>query len=67
MGIIYEQIVNSKARIVGFTSTQGYYHDMSKAQIGDKFVGLVMNEDNQSDLTKQRIINWINEIKKNII
>lgn len=67
MGIIYEQIVNSKAKIVGFTSTQGYYHDMSKAQIGDKFVGLVIDEDNQSDLTKQRIINWINEIKEDII
>ena len=67
MGIIYEQIVKSGAKIVGFTSTEGYYHDASKAQINDKFVGLVIDEDNQSDLTDERIKIWVNEIKESIL
>lgn len=67
MGIIYEQIVKSGAKIVGFTSTEGYYHDGSKAQINDKFVGLVIDEDNQSDLTDKRINDWANDIRDNIL
>ena len=67
LGIIYEQINKSSAKIVGFTSTDGYYHDASKAQIDDKFVGLIIDEDNQSDLTDERIKTWVNEIKENIL
>ncbi len=67
MGIIYEQIVESGAKIVGFTSTEGYYHDGSKAQIEDKFVGLAIDEDNQSDLTDKRINDWANDIRDNIL
>lgn len=53
LGIIYEQIKSSGAKVIGFTSTEGYYHDGSKAQIDTKFVGLVIDEDNQSDLTEE--------------
>lgn len=67
MGLIYEHISQTNAKIVGFTSTEGYYHDGSKAQIEDKFVGLVIDEDNQSDLTQERIENWVNEIKEDIL
>lgn len=67
LGIIYEQVINAGAKVVGFTSTQGYYHDGSKAQIDDKFVGLIIDEDNQSDLTDERIEKWINEIKSEIL
>lgn len=67
LGIIYEQVKSSGAKIVGLTSTEGYYHDGSKAQIENKFVGLVIDEDNQSDLTEERIENWINDIKSEIL
>ena len=67
LGIIYEQVNSMGAKIVGFTSSEGYYHDASKAQIKDKFVGLVLDEDNQDDLTDERIKNWVNEIKEDIL
>ena len=67
MGIIYEQIVKSKAKIVGFTPIKGYFHDESKAQINDKFIGFAIDEDNQDDLTDERISNWTNEIRKDIL
>ena len=67
LGIIYEQLLSSKAKIIGFTSTEGYYHDASKAQIDDKFVGLVIDEDNQSELTDKRIEDWVQNIKEDIL
>ena len=67
MGIIYEHINTTGAKIVGFTSAEGYEHDASKAQIGDEFVGLVIDEDNQSDLTDSRISSWVASIKKDIL
>ncbi len=68
LGIIYEQVEKTGAKIVGFTSTQGYTHDASKAQINNnQFVGLVLDEDNQSDLTDERINEWVNNIKEDIL
>ena len=67
VGIIYEQVIKANAKVVGFTSTDGYYHDSSKAQINKNFVGLIIDEDNQDDLTEQRITNWVNDIKKEIL
>ncbi len=67
IGIIYDHLKTTDAKIVGFTSAEGYYHDYSKAQLDDKFVGLVIDEDNQSDLTDKRIDDWINDIKSEIL
>ncbi|WP_368030889.1 flavodoxin [Arcobacter sp. s6] len=67
LGIIYEQAKSMNAKIIGFTSSEGYYHDASKAQIDNEFVGLVIDEDNQSDLTDERIAKWVNEIKEDIL
>ncbi|WP_198305628.1 flavodoxin [Arcobacter vandammei] len=67
IGLIYEHLNKTGAKIIGFTSTEGYYHDASKAQIDDKFVGLIIDEDNQSELTKQRVTNWVDNIKSEIL
>jgi flavodoxin I len=67
LGTIYEQVKNAGAKVVGFTSVDGYYHAQSKAQVGNDFVGLVLDEDNQSDLTDERISLWTEKIKKDIL
>ena len=67
LGIIYEQVNSMGARVIGFTSAEGYYHDASKAQIDNKFVGLVIDEDNQSELTDKRIEDWVQNIKEDIL
>ncbi len=67
LGIMYEQVKIAGGNVVGFTSTQGYEHDSSKADIGGEFVGLVVDEDNQDDLTQERIEKWTNNIKNSII
>lgn len=67
LGTIHEQVNSKGANIVGFTSTDGYDYDESKAEIDGKFVGLVIDEDNQDDLTDDRIKTWIEDIKSDII
>lgn len=67
LGIIYEEVKRAGAKIIGFTSSKSYYHDSSKAQIDDEFVGLVIDEDNQSDLTDERIKKWVEQIKSEIL
>lgn len=67
MGIMYEHIKTTEANVIGFTSSEGYDHEESKAQIDDKFVGLVIDEDNQDDLTDERIEAWVEQIKADIL
>jgi len=63
LGIMYETLVEQNAKIIGKTSIDGYEYDYSKAEVDGEFVGLVIDEDNQEDLTDERVENWCNEIK----
>ncbi|WP_024953910.1 flavodoxin [Sulfurospirillum arcachonense] len=66
MGILYEIAKENGATIIGDNwSKDGYEFDESKAIVDDSFVGLVIDEDNQSDQTMQRIETWIETIKHN--
>lgn len=67
LGTMYEAVKQQGAKIIGFTSIEGYEFDESKAQIDEQFVGLVIDEDNQDDLSAQRIEAWTNAIKQDIL
>ncbi len=67
LGTIYEHVKSTGANIIGFTSTDGYEYDISTADVDGKFVGLVIDEDNQDDLTDERIENWVEDIKADIL
>ena len=67
LGLLYNQVKKAGANIIGFTSSDGYDHEESKAQIDDTFVGLVIDEDNQDDLTDERVSNWTQAIKTDIL
>lgn len=60
---IYEK-ASKKGKIIGQTSTDGYTFDESAAVVNGKFVGLVIDEVNQEDLTDSRINAWVEELKK---
>ena len=66
LGIMYEEVSSQGAKIIGQTSTEGYDYEESKAVIDGNFVGLVIDEDNQSELTDERIDNWYNSIENHI-
>jgi flavodoxin I len=59
LGVFAELVEKNHGQIVGFTSSKGYEHDESKAQRGDKFVGLCLDTDNQDELTDQRLESWL--------
>jgi flavodoxin I len=63
MAIIYNAIKDKGCTIVGLTDTDGYEFDESKAVVNGKFVGLPLDEDNQSDLTEKRLKSWIERLK----
>lgn len=62
-GIIHERIVDSGARFVGTWPTDGYDFEESKSVIDGKFLGLILDEDNQADQTDQRIATWVAQLK----
>ena len=51
------------ADIVGATSTDGYDYEESKSVDGGKFVGLPCDEDNQPEMSEERVASWIDQIK----
>lgn len=63
IGTIYEEIKDMGINLVGKTSTDGYSFSGSKAVVDDEFVGLVIDENNQSELTNERINAWVEKVK----
>ncbi|AFY37719.1 flavodoxin [[Leptolyngbya] sp. PCC 7376] len=63
MGMLEEKISGLGGKTVGQWSTDGYEHTASKADRGGKFVGLALDEDNQSEMTADRISAWVAQIK----
>jgi flavodoxin I len=64
IGILEEKISSLGATTVGYWSTSGYEFNESKAIRDDKFVGLAIDEDNQSELTDERIQGWVAQLKR---
>lgn len=63
IGIIHERIADSGAEFFGAWPTDDYEFDESKGIVDGKFLGLVIDEDNESDKTDERIAAWVKQIK----
>ncbi|NJK39704.1 MAG: flavodoxin FldA [Oscillatoriales cyanobacterium RM2_1_1] len=63
MGILEEKISSLGGKTVGQWPTDGYEHAESKAVKNGKFVGLALDEDNESELTEKRIQQWVTQLK----
>ena len=63
MGILYEIVQGKGANLVGAISTDGYSYDASRAEVDGQFVGLPLDEDNESDKTEDRVEAWVEQIK----
>lgn len=62
MAGLYNAVKDSGAKIVGAVSTDGYTFDDSESVVNGKFVGLALDEENESDKTDERINNWVKAI-----
>lgn len=64
IGILVEILEDCGATIIGHTPLDGYTYESSKAQRGDKFVGLPLDQENQGRLTQGRVDNWVAQLKE---
>lgn len=66
MKTLYDAAESAGAAMIGSVSTDGYTFDDSAAVVDGKFVGLALDEDNESDKTDERIAAWIEIIKPDL-
>lgn len=66
MAEIYNGVKDSGAKVIGAVSVDGYTFDGSEAVIDGKFVGLPLDDVNESEKTDSRIDAWLEQIKPNL-
>lgn len=64
VGLMAEIVESLGAKVVGFTSIEGYTFESSKALRNDQFCGLAIDFENQAKLNKKRIDDWSARLKK---
>jgi len=62
-GELYDLFTAAGATVYGMTSTDGYEHAESKAEVDGKFVGMMCDEDNQYDMSEDRTKAWVAQLK----
>lgn len=64
VGLMADLVRKCGAEVVGETSVEGYTFEKSKALQNGRFVGLILDQENQARLTPERLDMWIEELKK---
>ncbi|WP_192457824.1 flavodoxin [Musicola keenii] len=64
---LYDVVTDCGAKVIGAWPNSGYEFNTSAALVDDQFVGLVLDQDNQFDLTEERVENWLAQIKPAIV
>ena len=64
IGLLAEVFEGDGATLVGFTSSEGYTFERSRALRGNQWCGLVIDLDNQSEQAKKKIKEWCEQVKK---
>ncbi|MGY5351001.1 flavodoxin [Wenyingzhuangia sp. IMCC45533] len=67
VGILAEEIIKNGGEVVGLWPTNGYLQTESKAIVPHNpnlFYGLAIDNDNESNLTEERLKRWIDIIKE---
>lgn len=67
LGILYKKFRKLNARLIGGWSTEGYEFSKSKALRESEFVGLVLDQDNQADLTEERLEEWLAQVRPELL
>ena len=67
MGTIYEIIKDKGCTIIGQVDAADYNFEDSKAVYEGSFIGLPLDEDNESNLTDSRIEKWLTKIIAQLI
>jgi len=60
---IYNAVKDKGCKLVGAVDTESYEYDASEAEVDGQFIGLPLDEENQGDMTDERIDAWVEKIK----
>lgn len=63
LGELYEAVVDCGAEVCGEWPTDGYEYESSGAEEDGVFVGLALDNDNQSTLSAERLSTWLEKVK----
>jgi flavodoxin I len=66
IGILGNLLRNRGAKLIGYTNNENYEFESSKAIENGKFMGLVLDQENQARLSKGRIEKWVANLKKEL-
>ncbi len=66
MKVIYDEI-HDKVEIVGRVPDEGYTYDDSTAVEDGIWLGLPLDEDNEYDMTEERLVKWVEQLKKEFV
>ena len=64
MGIMAGLLEQQGATLIGFTNTEGYVYEGSRAERGKQFVGLAIDFENRGGQMKDQVKAWVEELKK---
>ncbi len=66
MGYLHAKVVALGAIPCGYWSCEGYEFEASKALTSDnsQFVGLALDDENEFDLSEERINQWCEQLKR---
>jgi flavodoxin I len=67
LGILHKKLRKLGAQLIGSWPIDGYEFEKSKALRDGEFVGLVLDQDNQADLTDERIEEWLEQVKSELL
>lgn len=59
---LYDKVTGCGAKVIGDWPTEGYTFNCSAALVDGRFVGLVLDQDNQYDLSDERLDTWLAQI-----
>jgi flavodoxin I len=62
IAILYDTVTKRGGSVVGWTDTEGYSFSSSRAVRDGRFIGLIVDEDNQADRTDDRIREWVKQV-----
>lgn len=62
LGILYDIFSSHKCQMLGEWPVEGYDFLNSRSIRNGMFMGLILDERNQPDLTEQRVFSWLNNL-----
>ena len=67
IGLLAKPFMENGGKLIGRWPTEGYEFDLSLALDGDEFLGLGLDNDNEEELTEERLIIWAELIRDEFV